>query len=419
MAEIGHEVIGVDIDPDKVATLNSGRAWFHEPGLDEMLARHLAAGRLRFTTDFSEAGAFGQVHFLGVATPGMVDRDDYDLSQIFAAVRSLAPHLSGPCVIVGKSTVSVGTTAAVRELVQELAPAGDQVDVAWNPEFLREGFAVQDTLRPDRIVIGVTNAETEEMIRDAYQPITDAGVPLIATDPATCELVKGAANAFLSMKISFINAMADVCEGVGADVTQLADAVGLDPRIGRAFLDAGIGYGGGCLPKDTRAFAARARELGTDCAADLLAVVDTINLSRRARVVEIARKICGGDLRGSRIGLWGAAFKANTDDIRDSPALDVAEQLHAQGAEVTVYDPMAMDNAKAVHPHLGYAEDAMTAATGADVLVIVTPWPEFGDLDPEAVGSVVANRAVIDARHAIDADEWESASWKVRFLGGA
>jgi UDPglucose 6-dehydrogenase len=419
MAEIGHDVIGVDIDPNKITTLNAGRAWFHEPELDEMLTRHLAAGRLRFTTDFAEAGAFGQVHFLGVATPGMADRDDYDLSQVFAAVRSLAPHLAGPCVIVGKSTVSVGTTVAVRELVQEIAPAGDVVDVAWNPEFLREGFAVQDTLRPDRIVVGVTNAATEETIREAYRPITDAGVPLIVTDPATCELVKGAANAFLSMKISFINAMADVCEGVGADITQLADAVGLDPRIGRAFLDAGIGYGGGCLPKDTRAFAARARELGADFAGDLLGVVDAINLSRRSRVVEMARKICGGELRGRRIGLWGAAFKANTDDIRDSPALDVAEQLHAQGAVVTVYDPMALDNAKAAHPQLRYAENAMTAAADADVLVIVTPWPEFGELDPEEVGAVVTNRAVIDARHTIDAGDWESAGWKVRFLGQA
>jgi UDPglucose 6-dehydrogenase len=419
MAEIGHDVMGVDIDADKVATLNSGRAWFREPGLDEMLARHLADGRLRFTTDFAEAGAFGQVHFLGVATPGMADRDDYDLSQVFAAVRSLAPHLTEPCVIVGKSTVSVGTTTAVRELVQDLAPAGDRVDVAWNPEFLREGFAVQDTLRPDRIVVGVTTAVAAETVREAYRPITDAGVPLIVTDPATCELVKGAANAFLSMKISFINAMADVCEGIGADVTQLADAVGLDPRIGRAFLDAGIGYGGGCLPKDTRAFAARAHELGADFAGDLLGVVDAINLSRRTRVVELARKICGGELRGRRVGLWGAAFKANTDDIRDSPALDVAEQLHTQGAAVTVYDPMAMDNARAAHPHLGYAEGAISAATGADVLVIITAWPEFAELDPEAVGTVVANRAVIDARHVVDAAEWESAGWKMRFLGEA
>jgi UDPglucose 6-dehydrogenase len=417
MAEIGHDVIGVDIDADKIATLNSGRAWFHEPGLNEMLARHLADGRLRFTTDFGEAGAFGQMHFLGVATPGMTDRDDYDLSQVFAAVRSLAPHLTGPCVIVGKSTVSVGTTAAVRELVQDLAPAGDQVEVAWNPEFLREGFAVQDTLRPDRIVVGATATAAAETIREAYRPITDAGVPLIVTDPATCELVKGAANAFLSMKISFINAMADVCEGVGADVTQLADAVGLDPRIGRAFLDAGIGYGGGCLPKDTRAFAARAHELGADFAGDLLGVVDAINLSRRTRVVELARKICGGDLRGRRVGLWGAAFKANTDDIRDSPALDVAEQLRAQGAAVTVYDPMALDNARAAHPQLGYTDDPMAAANGADVLVIVTPWPEFSEVDPEAVGSVVANRAVIDARHTVDTADWESAGWKVRVLG--
>jgi UDPglucose 6-dehydrogenase len=234
MAEIGHEVIGLDIDSSKIEALRSGRAWFREPELDGMLARHLAAGRLSFTTDFAEAGAFGEIHFLAVATPGMPRRDDYDLSQVFGAVRSLAPHLANSCLIAGKSTVPVGTTAAVRELVRDLAPAGEGVDVAWNPEFLREGHAVRDTLRPDRIVVGLDTAVAEAKIRQAYQPITDAGVPLLITDPATCELVKGAANAFLSMKISFINAMADVCEAAGADISQLADAVGLDPRIGRA-----------------------------------------------------------------------------------------------------------------------------------------------------------------------------------------
>jgi UDPglucose 6-dehydrogenase len=417
MAEIGHEVVGVDIDVAKIERLNSGRAWFHEPELDAMLTRHVASGRLRFTTDFADAGAFGEMHFLGVATPGMADRDDYDLSQVFAAVRSLAPHLHRPCVIVGKSTVSVGTTAATQELARELAPAGDGVVVAWNPEFLREGHAVQDTLRPDRIVVGVTSAEAEEKIRMAYRPITDAGVPLVITDPATCELVKGAANAFLSMKISFINAMADVCEASGADVTELADAIGLDPRIGRAFLDAGIGYGGGCLPKDTRAFAARARELGVDHAVDLLTAVDQINVSRRERVVEMTRKACGGDVTGRRIGVWGAAFKFGTDDVRDSPALDVAARLHALGATVTIYDPMAMENARAVYPELGYADDALTAAAGADALVTMTDWPEFRDLDPETVTKVVNQRVMIDARGAVEASLWRDADWTLHRLG--
>lgn len=417
MAEIGHHVVGLDIDDSKIAALRSGRAWFQEPELDEMLSRHLGTGRLRFTTDFAEAAAFGEIHFLAVATPGMVGRDDYDLSQVFGAVRSLAPHLAAPCLIVGKSTVPVGTTAAVRELARELAPAGDDVDVAWNPEFLREGHAVQDTLRPDRILVGVDSEAAEAKIRQAYKPITDADIPLLITDPPTCELVKGAADAFLSMKISFINAMADVCEATGANSAQLADAVGMDPRIGRACLGAGIGYGGGCLPKDTRAFAARARELGVDCASDLLSVVDQINIGRRERVTQMAAKACGGDLQGHRVAVWGAAFKAATDDVRDSPALDVAARLHQQGAAVTVYDPLAMTNAQAIHPELVYAPEALSAATRASVLIIGTGCGEFRKLDAETVGEVVGSRTVIDAAGVIDAQRWETAGWTVHVLG--
>lgn len=417
MAEIGHHVVGLDIDESKIAALRKGRAWFQEPGLDEMLAHHLGTGRLRFTTDFAEAAAFGEIHFLAVATPGMVGRDDYDLSQVFGAVRSLAPHLAAPCLIVGKSTVPVGTTVAVRELARELAPAGDDVDVAWNPEFLREGHAVEDTLRPDRIVVGVDTEAADAKIRHAYQPITDAGIPLLITDPATCELVKGAANAFLSMKISFINAMADVCEATGANSVQLADAVGMDPRIGRACLNAGIGYGGGCLPKDTRAFAARARELGVDYASDLLSVVDQINIGRRERVTQMAAKACGGDPQGHRVAVWGAAFKAATDDVRDSPALDVAARLHQQGAVVTVYDPLAMTNAQAIHPELVYAPDALSAATRASVLIIGTGCGEFRQLDAETVGEVVGSRTVINAAGVIDAQRWEAAGWTVHVLG--
>lgn len=417
MAEIGHEVVGVDIDPAKIATLASGRAWFHEPELDEMLQRHLANGRLRFTTDFAEAGEFGDVHFFGVATPGMPDRDDYDLSQVFAATSSLAPHLTRPCLIVGKSTVSVGTTTAVRDLVRELAPAGDQVDVAWNPEFLREGHAVQDTLRPDRIVVGVTNDRAAETIRRAYEPITATGVPLVVTDPATCELVKGAANAFLATKISFINAMADVCDAAGGDVNLLADAIGLDPRIGRAFLDAGLGYGGGCLPKDTRAFAARADQLGVDSAVGLLGEVDRINTARRARLVEMIRKACGGNAAGRRIGVWGASFKVGTDDVRDSPALDVAARLKSMGAMVTVYDPMAVDTARASHPQLDYADTATAAAHEADVLLVMTAWPEFRGIDPAETASVVRHCTAIDARGVLNAGWWRETGWTVQRFG--
>ncbi|MEV6983089.1 UDP-glucose/GDP-mannose dehydrogenase family protein [Sphaerisporangium sp. NPDC051017] len=416
MAEIGHDVLGVDIDAAKIETLRGGKAWFHEPELDDMLTRHIASGRLRFTTDFAEAGEFGDVHFVGVATPG-TDRGEYDLSQLFSAVSMLAEHLHRPCVIVGKSTVHAGTTAAVRDLVRELAPAGDAVEVVWNPEFLREGHAVQDTLRPHRIVVGVNSTEAERVIREAYAPITDAGVPLVVTDPVTCELVKGSANAFLAMKISFINAMGDLCEAAGGDVRLLADAIGLDPRIGRAFLDAGLGYGGGCLPKDGRAFAARARDLGAEGAVELLSVVDQINAARRDRVVDLTTKTLGGDVTGRRIAVWGAAFKVGTDDIRDSPALDVATRLHAAGAALTVYDPMAIETARAAHPDLGYADDPIHAARGADLLLVMTGWPEFRAINPQDLGGVVAQRVAIDTRAVLHDVWWNEHDWTIHRPG--
>ena len=287
MAELGHEVLGVDIDPDKVALLRTGRAWFLEPDLDDLLARHTKTGRLGFTTSFEEAARFGTVHFLGVGTPGLPDHSGYDLSQVFGAVAALAPHLTGPALIVGKSTVPPGTTARLVRELRRRAPAGDAVEVAWNPEFLREGRAVDDTLRPDRIVVGVPSMAAEATIREVYRPLTEAGIPLLTTDPVTAELVKGAANAFLATKVSFINAMADVCAKTGGDVATLADAVGMDARIGRAFLTAGIGYGGGCLPKDVRGLAAFAAAAGAETAAGLLAVVDEINSGRRQRVADL------------------------------------------------------------------------------------------------------------------------------------
>ena len=304
MAELGHEVLGVDIEPDKVALLRTGRAWFLEPDLDDLLARHIKTGRLGFTTSFEEAARFGTVHFLGVGTPGLPDHSGYDLSQVFGAVAALAPHLTGPALIVGKSTVPPGTTARLVRELRRRAPAGDAVEVAWNPEFLREGRAVDDTLRPDRIVVGVPSMAAEATIREVYRPLTEAGIPLLTTDPVTAELVKGAANAFLATKVSFINAMADVCAKTGGDVATLADAVGMDARIGRAFLTAGIGYGGGCLPKDVRGLAAFAAAAGAETAAGLLGVVDEINSGRRQRVADLAAALLG-DLSGKRIALWG------------------------------------------------------------------------------------------------------------------
>ena len=412
MAEIGHDVLGVDIDVDKVDLLNTGRAWFLEPGLDEMLARHTRSGRLRFTTSFAAAAAFGSVHFLGVGTPGLPDEDGYDLSQVFGSVAALAPHLTGPALIIGKSTVPPGTTSRLVLEVEASAPAGGSVEVAWNPEFLREGHAVADTLRPDRIVAGVPSMAAEATLREVYRPITEAGVPLVITDAVTAELVKGAANAFLATKISFINAMADICAWTGADVAVLADALGMDQRIGRAFLTAGLGYGGGCLPKDVRGLTAFAATAGAAGAASLLSVVDEINSNRRQQVVDLARRLLGR-VAGTRIALWGAAFKPGTDDVRDSPGLDVADRLSRLGAEVVVYDPQATGNALVAFPHLGYADSAAAAAHEADAVLVVTAWPEFGAMDPGAAAQAVRNPLLIDACQAVRPGRWRAAGWTV------
>jgi UDPglucose 6-dehydrogenase len=412
MAEIGHEVLGVDIDEDKVELLNTGRAWFLEPGLDEMLARHTRSGGLRFTASFEEAAAFGTVHFLGVGTPGLPEGDGYDLSQVFGSVAALAPYLTGPALVIGKSTVPPGTTGHLIRELRSAAPAGDAVEVAWNPEFLREGHAVADTLRPDRIVAGVPTMAAEATVREIYRPMTEAGVPLVVTDAVTAELVKGAANAFLATKVSFINAMADICAWTGADVAVLADAVGMDQRIGRAYLTAGLGYGGGCLPKDVRGLAAFAATAGATGAADLLSVVNEINSGRRQQVVDLVRRLLG-QLAGKRIALWGAAFKPGTDDVRDSPGLDVADRLSRLGAEVVVYDPQATGNALVAFPHLGYADSAVAAAHQADAVLVVTAWPEFATIDPGATSVPARARLLIDACQAVQPAPWRAAGWTV------
>jgi len=412
MAEIGHEVLGIDTDEGKVDLLNSGRAWFMEPGLDEMLARHTRTGRLRFTTSFEAAAAFGTVHFLAVGTPGLPDGSGYDLSQVRGAVAALAPYLTRPALVIGKSTVPPGTTSGLERELAASAPAGDAIEVAWNPEFLREGHAVADTLRPDRIVAGVPNMAAEVTVREVYRPLTEAGVPLVVTDAVTAELVKGAANAFLATKVSFINAMADICACTGADVSVLADAIGMDQRIGRAFLTAGLGYGGGCLPKDVRGLAAFAATAGARGAAGLLAQVDEINSDRRQQVVNLVQDLLG-QLPGKRIALWGAAFKPGTDDVRDSPGLDVADRLARLGAEVVVYDPQAAGNALVAFPHLRYGDSAVGAAHQADAVLVVTAWPEFSAADPAATSAAVRNRLLIDACQGTTPAGWRAAGWTV------
>jgi UDPglucose 6-dehydrogenase len=417
MALLGFDVLGVDVVQEKVDRLNAGEVPFFEPGLPECLAKALDSGRLRFTTDYAQAAAFGDVHFVCVGTPQQTGSPAADLSHVDAAVSALAVHLDRRTLVVGKSTVPVGTAARLTELVQRLAPAGTDVELAWNPEFLREGYAVEDTMRPDRLVFGVESDWAQQQLRAAFAPILEAGTPLVVTDLATAELVKVAANSFLATKISYINAMAEVCETVGGDVNALAEALAHDPRIGGRFLKPGLGFGGGCLPKDIRAFAHRAGELGVGQAVAFLREVDAINIRRRERTVDLVRELAGGDLTGKRIAALGAAFKPNSDDIRDAPALDVARRLHDAGASVRVYDPEALDNARRAHPDLDYASDTFEAAEDADVVVLLTEWTEFREIDPEVLGSRVARRAIVDGRHALDPHAYRSAGWVYRALG--
>ena len=424
MADIGHEVLGVDIDEAKAEMLNSGKAWFREPGLDEMLSRNIAAGRLRFTTSSAAAAEFATVHFLGVATPGMA-AGTYDLSQLKMAVAELAQHITERAVIIGKSTVPPGTTASLSAIAAAIC--GHSIDFAWNPEFLREGCAIRDTLAPDRIVIGVARDAAVAVLRDIYRPLTDTGTPLVVTDFATAELVKGAANAFLATKISFINSMADICRVVDGDVGALAEALGMDPRIGKSFLKAGIGYGGGCLPKDVRGLAAFADQAGVHKTSELLMAVDGFNTARRADVVRMVGEAAAGVsvpahspadrlLAGKRVAVWGAAFKPGTDDVRDSPGLAIACRLHGLGAYVTIYDPLGMGNALENSPQLTYADSALEAARDADAVLVAAAWPEFADISPLAAQAVGASMTVVDACQGINNDAWREAGWKVLSL---
>ena len=417
MAVLGFEVIGVDIDQRKIDKLAAGEVPFFEPGLPELLSKALESGQLRFTTSFEEAGRFGDVHFLCVGTPQQPGSDAADLTYVDAAVHALAPYLDRHVLVVGKSTVPVGTAARLTGVLHELAPAGKAVELAWNPEFLREGFAVDDTMRPDRLVFGVASDWADEQLRLAFKPVLDLGTPVVRTDLATAELVKVAANSFLATKISYINAMAEVCEAVGADIKDLADSLALDDRIGGKFLKPGLGFGGGCLPKDIQAFAHRAEEIGVGQAVSFLREVDDINRRRRARTVDLVRELLGGQISGKRIAAWGAAFKPNSDDIRDAPALDVARTMHGLGGHVRVYDPAALDNARHAYPELRYGKNALDAAENADVVVLLTEWSDFREIEPDALAQVVRHKRIVDGRHALDAAQWRAAGWEYRALG--
>ncbi|MFB8230002.1 UDP-glucose dehydrogenase family protein [Cellulosimicrobium sp. NPDC055967] len=416
MASLGHDVVGVDVDADKVTALTAGQAPFFEPGLPRLLEQEVGSGRLTFTTDVSRA-AGARVHFVCVGTPQRPGEYAADLRYVDAAVESLLPHLSPGDLVVGKSTVPVGTAARLAARVREAQPGARLV---WNPEFLREGHAVQDTLHPDRLVYGVQpedDGTSESVLDEVYASVLADGTPKVVTDFATAELVKVAANSFLATKISFINAMAELCEATGGDVTVLADAIGHDARIGRSFLNAGLGFGGGCLPKDIRAFMARAGELGVDQALSFLREVDSINMRRRVRMVDLAREVCGGSIVGRNVAVLGAAFKPDSDDTRDSPALNVAMQMHLQGAHVVVTDPRATENARRTAPELKFAATVEEAAQEADVVVLLTEWREYRDLDPRALGEHVAHRRVLDGRNALDPAVWRDAGWTYRALG--
>lgn len=419
MADLGHDVLGVDVDPSKLAKLEAGEVPFWEPGLPEVLTRNIEAGRLRFTASYAEAAEFGDVFFLAVGTPQRKGEFAADVTYVDSVIENLAPLISGPAVIFGKSTVPVGTAARLGARARELSPAGDQLEVAWNPEFLREGHAVQDTLHPDRLVLGVDRdrpGRAEDVAREVYATLLGEGIPFLVTDLATAELVKTSANAFLATKISFINAISEVCEAAGADVTVLADAIGHDDRIGRKFLNAGIGFGGGCLPKDIRAFMARAGELGADQALTFLREVDTINMRRRTAMVDVVREQVG-TLLGARVAVLGCAFKPDSDDVRDSPALNVAGQLQLQGAGVSVFDPKAMDNSRTLFPTLGYSASTLEACRGADVVLVLTEWREFRDLVPADLDGVVREKRIVDGRNCLDPELWRNAGWTYRGLG--
>ncbi|MFD3565341.1 UDP-glucose dehydrogenase family protein [Streptomyces sp. NPDC058686] len=423
MAELGFEVLGLDVVPEKIEMLTRGEVPMYEPGLEELLRKHVAGiegstGRLRFTMDWAEVAEFGDVHFVCVNTPQKHGEYACDMSYVDAAVESLAEHLTRPALVVGKSTVPVGSAERLAARILELAPAGGEVELAWNPEFLREGFAVQDTLHPDRIVVGVRSDRAEKTLREVYATPVGQGSPFVVTDFPTAELVKTAANSFLATKISFINAMAEVCEAAGGDVKKLAEAIGYDERIGSKFLRAGIGFGGGCLPKDIRAFMARAGELGADQALTFLREIDSINMRRRGQMVEMTREaLGGGSFLGKRVAVLGATFKPDSDDVRDSPALNVAGQIHLQGGQVTVYDPKGMDNARRLFPTLGYAESAEAAVRGADVVLHLTEWREFRELDPAALGALAGTPLILDGRNALDPVLWREAGWTYRAMG--
>jgi UDPglucose 6-dehydrogenase len=415
MSSLGFDVVGIDVDPAKIELLEAGKVPFYEPGLEELLLTEVQSGRLTFTTDFAAAKNF-DVHFICVGTPQKKDGLAADMTYVDSALDSIAPHAKAGSLVVGKSTVPVGTAARLSERLKSVNPSAE---LAWNPEFLREGFAVEDTLRPNRLVVGVQSERAENILKEVYRDLLAAKIPWIRADLPTAELVKVAANSFLATKISFINAMAEICEAAGGDVSVLAQAIGHDPRIGSRFLQAGIGFGGGCLPKDIRAFMARSEELGARQSLEFLREIDSINLRARQRMIDLVRADLGEDLKGKKIAVLGAAFKPDSDDVRDSPALDIAAQIHTAGARVTVHDPKAIENAKRRFPALSFETQVEKCVAGADAILHLTEWKSYREIDPDRFKDLVAQKIIIDGRNALDRDRWVASGWKFRALGRA
>jgi UDPglucose 6-dehydrogenase len=401
MASMGFEVIGFDTEQSKIDLLSKGKVPFYEPDLEELLAKQINSGRLTFTNNINDLAGC-DVHFICVGTPQVKGGIAADLTFVNSALESIAKVVKSGGLVVGKSTVPVGTAARLRNRLLELNP---KADLAWNPEFLREGFAVEDTLKPNRLVVGVVNDQAELILKEVYATNLKEGTPWVRADLPTSELVKVAANSFLATKISFINAMAEVCEAAGGDVTVLAKAIGYDPRIGSRFLQAGIGFGGGCLPKDIRAFMARAEELGAQQAVKFLEEIDSINLRARQRIIELVRSDLSNDLMGK------------SDDVRDSPALDIAAQIQAAGAMVTVHDPKAITNAQKRFPALSFAEDINETLKNSNIVLHLTEWKIYREIDPSKVKALVKDAIMIDGRNALDRELWLKAGWKFRALG--
>ena len=416
MASLGHNVVGIDSNRAKISSLSSGQPTILEPGFADLLREGLDSGRLAFSADPEAAGG-ARVHFIGVGTPQRPDSHAADLAFLNDAVDSLLPCLREGDVVAGKSTVPVGTAAALEPRIRRAGGC-----LVWNPEFLREGSAVRDTLEPDRLVYGLSREEADsragrDALDECYGALLAAGVPRLTMDFATAELVKVAANSFLATKISFINAMSQACDATGADVVELARALGFDERIGRLFLRAGIGFGGGCLPKDIRALRARAEELDLREAFRFLAEVERINDGQRARTVGMLEGLTGG-LEGRKVAVLGATFKPDTDDIRSSPALSIASALVERGARVTISDPAASAEAVAAEVEgAAFFADAEAAVAGAEAVLLCTEWEQYVRLDPARIGELVSERVVVDGRNALDPDAWKRAGWDYRGVG--